>query len=102
MTLSINRCAYPALRCFALIVLILMSKFDAICLDQCKSPEMVFSLYLFGILETQGTAFLYSFRYTCVVTIPSLFKTIFVSKKSPYLRQSETKVQSTSMSIRNS
>ena len=102
MELSINHCAYPALLCFALIVLISMSKFDAICLDQCKSPEMVFSLHLFGILETQGTDFLYSFRYTCVVTTPLLFKMTFVSKKSPYLRQSETKVQLTSKIIRNS
>ena len=36
----------------ALIALISMSKFDAIFLDLCKSPEMVFCLYLSGILET--------------------------------------------------
>ena len=42
---------------FALIALISMSKFDAIFLDLCKSPEKVFRLYLFGILETQGTAY---------------------------------------------
>ena len=69
MTLSINRHGYPALLYFALIALILMSKFDAIFLDLCKSPEMVFRLYLSAILETQGTAFLFFFlRYTCVVT----------------------------------
>ena len=65
---------------FAFIALILMSNFDAIFLDLCKYPEIMFCLYLFGILETQGTAFLFSFRYTCVVTTPLLFKTIFVSK----------------------
>ena len=80
MTLSINRCGCPALLYFALIALISMSKFDAIFLDLRKSPEIVFRLYLFGILETQGTAFLFSFQYTCVVTTPSLFKRIFVSK----------------------
>ena len=80
MTLSINRCGYPALLYFALIALILMSKFDAIFLDLCKSREMVLCLYLFRILNTQGTAFLFSFRYTCVVTTTSLFKMIFVSK----------------------
>ena len=74
MTLSINRRGYPALLYFALIALISMSKFDAVFLDLCKSPEEVFHLYLFGILETQGTAFLFSFRYICVVTTPSLFK----------------------------
>ena len=79
MTPSINRPGYPALLYFTLIALILMSKFDAIFLDLCKSPEMVFRLYLFGILETQGTA-LISLRYTCVVTTPSLFIMIFVSK----------------------
>ena len=63
MTLSINHCKYPALFYFALI--------DAIFLDLCKSLEMVFRLYLFEILGTQGTAFLYSFRYTYVVTTPS-------------------------------
>ena len=61
MTLSINRHGYPALLYFALIALILMSKFDAIFLDLCKSPEMVFRLYLSEILETQGTAFLFFF-----------------------------------------
>ena len=63
MTLSINHCGYPALLYFALITLILMSKFDAIFLDLCKSPEMVFRWYLFEkmFLETQGTAFLFSF-----------------------------------------
>ena len=45
-----------------------MSKYDAIFLDLCKSPEMVFCSYLFRILDTQGTAFLLSFGYTCVVT----------------------------------
>ena len=74
MMLSINRRGYPVLLYFALIALISMSKFDAILLDLCKSPEIVFHLYLFGILETQGTAFLFSFRYTCVVTTPSLFR----------------------------
>ena len=74
MILSINRRGYPALLYFALIALISMSKFDAVFLDLCKSPDVVFHLYLFGILETQGTAFLFSFRYTCVVTTPSLFK----------------------------
>ena len=54
MTLSINRRGYPALLYFALIALISMSKFDAIFLDLCKSPEIVFPLYLFGILDTQG------------------------------------------------
>ena len=77
MTLSINRRGYPALLYFALIALISMSRFDATFLDLCKSPEMVSRLYLFGILETQGTAY---FWYTCVVTKPSLFKVIFVSK----------------------
>ena len=71
MTLLINRRVYPAFLYFALIALISMSKFDAIFLDLCKSPEMVFHLYFFGILETQGTVFLFSFRYTCVVTTPS-------------------------------
>ena len=80
MILSINCRGYPALLYFALIALISMSKFDAIFLDLCKSPETVFRLYLFGILETQGTVFLFYFRYTCVVTTPSLFKRIFVSK----------------------
>ena len=61
MTLSINRHGYPALLYFALIALMLMSKFDAIFLDLCKSPEMVFHLYLSEILETQGTAFLFFF-----------------------------------------
>ena len=59
MTLSINRHGYPALLYFALIALILMSNFDAIFLDICKSPEMVFRLYLFEILKTQGTAFFF-------------------------------------------
>ena len=76
MTLSINRLGYPALLYFPLIALISMSKFDAIFLDLCKSPEIAFHLYLFGILETQGTAFLFSFRYTFVVTTPSLFRMI--------------------------
>ena len=80
MTLSINRRGYPALLYFALIALVSMSRFDAIFLDLCKFPEMVSCLYLFGILETQGTAFLFYFWYTCVVTTPSLFKVIFVSK----------------------
>ena len=80
MVLSINRRGYPALLYFTLIAPISLSKFDAIFLDLCKSPEMVFRLSLFGILETQGTAFLFSFSYTCVVTTPSLFKMIFVSK----------------------
>ena len=80
MTLLINCCGYPALLYFALIALISMWKFDAIFLDLCKSPEIVFCLYLFGILETHGTGFLFSFRYTCVVTTTSLFKRIFVSK----------------------
>ena len=80
MTLSINRRGYPALLYFALTALILMSKFDTIFRDLCKSPEIVFRLYLFGILDIQGTAFLFSFRYECVVTTPSLFKMIFVSK----------------------
>ena len=80
MTLSINRRGYPALLYFALTALTSMSKFDAILLDLCKSHEMVFRLYLFGILDTQGTVFLFSFRYACVVTTPSLFKMIFVSK----------------------
>ena len=57
MTLSINRCGYPALLFFALIALISMPKFDAFFPDLCQSPEMVFCLYLFRILETQGTAF---------------------------------------------
>ena len=70
MTLSINRRGYPALLYFALIALISMSKFDAIFLDLYKSPEMVFYLDLFTILETQGTAFLFSFPYTCAVTTP--------------------------------
>ena len=70
VTLSINCRGCLVLLCFALIALISMSKFDAIFLDQCKSPEIVFRLYLFGILDTQGTAFLFSFRYTCVVTLP--------------------------------
>ena len=70
MTLSINRHGYPALLYFALIALISMSKFDAIFLDLYKSPEMVFYLDLFTILETQGTAFLFSFPYTCAVTTP--------------------------------
>ena len=82
MTVSINRRGYSALLYFALIALISMSKFDTIFLDLCKSLEIVFRLYLFGILETQGTAFLFYFRYTCVVTTPSLFKRIFVSKNS--------------------
>ena len=80
MTLSINRRGCQALLYFALIALISMSKFDAIFLDLCKSPEIVFRLYLFGILDTQSTALLFSFQFTCVVTIPSLFKLIFVSK----------------------
>ena len=80
MTLSINRRGYPALLYFALIALISMPKFDAVNLDLCKSPEIVFRLYLFGILDTQGTAFLFSFRYTFVFTTLSLFKMIFVSK----------------------
>ena len=80
MTLSINLRGYPALLYFSLLALISMSKIDAIFLDLCKSPEIVFHLYLFGILETQGTAFLFSFRYTCVVTTPSLLNRIFVSK----------------------
>ena len=80
MTLSINRCEDSALLHFALIALISMSKFDAIFLDLCKSPEMVFRLYLFEILDTHGTTFLFSFRYTCVFTTPSLFKMTFVSK----------------------
>ena len=75
---SINCRGYPALLYFALIALISMSKFDAVFLDLCKSPEMVFCLDLFGILESQGTTFSFSFRYTCVVTTPSLFKMIFV------------------------
>ena len=78
MTLSINRRVYPGLLYFALIALISMSKFDVIFLDLCKSPEIVFSLYLFQILDTQITAFLFSFPYTCVVTTSSLFKMIFV------------------------
>ena len=61
MTLSINRRGYPALLYFALIALISMSKFDAIFVDLCKSPEIGFRLYLFGILETQGTVLLFSF-----------------------------------------
>ena len=77
-TLLINHRGFPAFLYFALIALILMSKSDAIFLGLCKSPEMVFRLYLFGILESQGTAFLFSFRYTCVVITPSLFKMIFV------------------------
>ena len=80
MTLLINRCGYPALLYFALIALISMSKFDPTFWDLCKSPEIVFPLYRFGILETQGTVFLISFPYICVVTTPSLFKMIFVSK----------------------
>ena len=52
MTLSINRREYPALLYFTLIALISMSRFDAIFLDLCKSPEIVFRLYLFGILDT--------------------------------------------------
>ena len=44
MTLLINHPGYPALLHFALIALISMSKFDAIFLDLCKSPEMVFRL----------------------------------------------------------
>ena len=55
MALSINRRGYPALLYFALVPLISMSKFDAIFRDLCKYPEIVFRLYLFGILETQGT-----------------------------------------------
>ena len=62
MILSINRRGYPTLLYFALIALISMSKFDAIFLDLCKSPEIVFRLYLFGILETQGTKPVRSFR----------------------------------------
>ena len=80
MTLSINRRVYPGLLYFALIALISMSKFDVIFLDLCKYPEIVFSLYIFQILDTQITAFLFSFRYTCVVTTSSLFKMIFVSQ----------------------
>ena len=80
MTLSINRRRYPALLYFALIALISISKFDANFLDLCKSPEMVFRSYLFGILDIQGTAFLFSFRYTCVVATPSLFKMTFLFK----------------------
>ena len=78
MTLSINRHGYPALLYFALIAPISMSKFDAIFLDLCKSLEIVFRLYLFRILETQGTTFLFSFRYTCVVTTPSLSEIFIV------------------------
>ena len=52
MTLSINRREYLALLYFTLIALISMSRFDAIFLDLCKSPEIVFRLYLFGILDT--------------------------------------------------
>ena len=61
MALSINCRQYPALLYFALIALISMSKFDAIFLDLCKSPEMMCCLYLFGILDTQVTSFLFSF-----------------------------------------
>ena len=61
MALSINCRRYAALLYFALIVLISMSKFDAIFLDLCKSPEMMFCLYLFVILDTQVTSFLFSF-----------------------------------------
>ena len=57
VTLSINRRGYPVLFYFALIALISMSKFDVTFLHLCKSPEMAFRLYLFVILETQGTAF---------------------------------------------
>ena len=45
MTLSINLRGYLALLYFALIALISMSKFDAIYLDLCKSPEIFFRLY---------------------------------------------------------
>ena len=55
MTLSINRRGYPALLYFTLIALISMLKFDARC------PEIVFCLYLIGILETQSTASLFFF-----------------------------------------
>ena len=51
---------------FALVALISMSKFDTIFLDLCKSPETVFRLFLFGILETQGTVSLFFFSiYLC-------------------------------------
>ena len=80
MTLSISRRGYPALMCFALIVLISISKFDSIFLDLCKSTEIVFGLYHFRLLKTQGTAYLFFFWYTCVDTTPSLFKMIILFK----------------------
>ena len=61
MALSINRRGYRVLLYFAFIALISMSKFDAIFRDLCKSPEMVFRLYLFRILETQGKVFYFLF-----------------------------------------
>ena len=73
---------YPAFLRFAVIDPISMSKFHTIFRSLCKSLEMEFRLYLFEILETQGTAFLFYFQYTCVVT-SSLFKMIFVSNKFP-------------------
>ena len=71
LPLSINLLGYPALLYFALTALISMSKLDSSFLDLCKFREMVFRLYLFGILETQGTVFLFSFQYTCVITTPT-------------------------------
>ena len=48
MILSINRRGYPALLYFVLIALISMSKFDAIFLDLCKSPENTTKLDIHG------------------------------------------------------
>ena len=76
MTLWINHRGYPALLHFTVIALISMSKFDAIFRDLWKSLEMVFRLYLFGILETQGTEFLFSFRHTCIVNAASLLNKV--------------------------
>ena len=82
MTLSINHCGYPALLYFALITLIPMSKFDAIFLDLCKYPEMVFRWYLFEKIfykpKVQLSYFL--FDMPLFKTTPSLFKMIFVFK----------------------
>ena len=74
MTLSINRHGYPALLYFALIALILMSNFDAIFLDICKSPEMVFRLYLFEILKTQGTAFFFFLFFFLTIYLCCYYK----------------------------
>ena len=72
---------YPTSKYFCVIVWTSASKSEAILKTRCKSPRILFSLYLFGIWEIQNFGSFPGLRNTLVITEPCRFLLKAVSRK---------------------